>query len=197
MAYPFNTTVQNIDAVRFGSAQIAICTAIGTTGTTEAYVDLGVAQGVTFKEEITRAWIGGDNAKPQPRIVKQRAIISGTLVEYDSSAWETMRGGIDLYTTGTFGVAGPSSRIMETGGKRTQTAFQTRLINSLVTTSATSRFFQIHAWKCYDNSALEFAFQPDEDENPMGIPFEFVVVPAASKAVGTKLYRIKDSQSTS
>ena len=51
--------------------------------------------------------------------------------------------------------------------------------------------------KCYDNGSLQFAFQPDEDENPMGIPFEFIVVPDTTRSVGEQLYRIKDMQSTS
>lgn len=194
MAHPYQTDVQNIDTVRFGSAQIAITGTLGATANT-TYWDLGVAQGIIFKEEIMRAWIGGDNAEPEPRVIKQRAIISGTLIEYGSSAWEMIRGNIDIYTTETGAYS--STKRTETGGLRAQDAFQVRLINSIVTTTSATRTLEILAWECYDNSALEFAFQPDEDENPMGVPFEFIAMPDTTRAVGSQLYRIKDSQSTS
>ena len=49
MAHPFQTTVQNVNAVRFGSAQVSITATLGdTSGAT--YTDLGVAQGVTFAD---------------------------------------------------------------------------------------------------------------------------------------------------
>jgi len=194
MGYPYNSTVQNIDAVRFGSVEVAITATLGTTsGTT--YTNLGVAKGVSFKEEVTRAVVGGDNAAPQYHIVKQRVVISGTLVEYDPADWNVIRGGIDIYTTST-GDGGHKS--VDSGGKHAQSAFQVQLTNSVETTSATTKTLKFNAWKCFDVGGLEFALQPDEDENPMEMPFEFMAVPDSTRGTSEGLlFRIEDMQSTS
>jgi len=193
MGYPYQSSVQNIDAVRFGSAKIEISATIGTT--TATFTNLGIAKGVSFKEEVTRAWVGGDNAEPRPLVVKQRAVISGSLVEYDPKAWDIIRGGIDIYTSST-GDGGHKG--VESGGLHTQAAFQVQLTNITVSSDPTTGDFRINAWKCFDNGGLEFAFQPDEDENPMEMPFEFTAVADSTRGTSEGLlFQIIDEQSTS
>lgn len=197
MGYPYQTSVQNIDGVRFGGAKLEVTATIGTTaGTT--YTNLGVVKGLTIKEDVTRAWVGSDNAIPRPLVAKQRVVISGTFVEYDPTAWDIIRGGIDIFTTG--GVT-PSTKKVQSGGYHAQLPFQVQATNYTVTTSAvgdSTYDLRLNVWKCFDNGGLEFAFQPDEDENPMEMPFEFLGVPASSRTLASgKLFQICDEQSTS
>jgi len=207
MGYPYQTSIQNIDAVRFGSAKMEVTATIGstypawTTGAStggSTYINLGIVRGLTVKEEVTRAWVGGDNVDPRPLVVKQRMIISGTLVEYDPLAWNTMRGGIDVYAAST-GDSGHKE--VDIGGIHIQDPFQVQATNQTVTTSAvgdTTWDMRINVWKCYDNGSLEFAFQPDEDEGPMEMPIEFLVVPDTTRNIADGLlYQILDEQSTS
>lgn len=188
MGYPYQTTVQNGDAIRFGSMKVEV------GASTSSLTNIGVARGVTFEEQLTYAWIGGDNAALQRRVTMQRAVISGTFVEYDPSAYNTMRGGIDVYTSST-GDGG--KKIIESGGKHPQSARVVQLTNYTVSSDPTTKYLRITVWNAYYDGNMTMAFMPDEDENPLEIPFSFIGTPGSTRAVGQKLYKIEDQQSTS
>jgi len=191
MAHPYQTSVQNSDAIRFGSCKVEI------GATTTGYTDIGVAKGVTFSEEVTKAIIGSDNAPETHFVRKQRVVVSGTFVEFDPNHWNTLRGGIDIYTSST-GDGGHKK--LETGGKHPMSSVAIQLTNTIATTAATGGTTQsliLNVWKAYFDGPFTLAFQPDEGEEPMEIPFQFTGVPATSKTVGQQLYRITDEQSTS
>ena len=188
MGYPYQSSVVNSDAVRFGSCKVEM------GATTASYTTMGVAKGVTFSEEITKAIIGADNAPETHFVRKQRAVISGTFVEFDPNHWNTLRGSIDVYTSST-GDAG--NKKLETGGKHPQSSVALQLTNSVETTDGTTKKLTLNVWKAYFDGPFTLAFQPDESEDPMEIPFQFTAVPSSTKTVGQQLYRITDEQSTS
>jgi hypothetical protein len=189
MGYPFQTQVVNVDAIKFGSAKVEV------GATTSSYIDLGIAQGVTFEEQNTFAWIGADNAEPKRRLVKQMAVVSGSFVEYDPNVWNTLRGGIDVYTSST-GDGG--SKLLESGGRgSSQSHVSVQLTNYYETTGGTTKIFRINVWKAYFDGNMTMEFQPDESETPMSVPFSFLGINETTRVTGKKLYRITDEQSTS
>ena len=193
MPAPYQTTVQNIDAIRFGSMKVEAGS--GTSSLT----DLGVAKGVTFEEQITYAWIGMDNAQRQRRVVKQEVVISGSLVEFSPEDLNIIRGGIDVYTSST---GDGSKKILETGGKHVQTPKVWELTNITVSSDPTTKFLRLTVYKGFFDGNMTLAFQPDEDENPMEMPFTIIGImstgtTASTFVPGTGLYKIEDQQSTS
>ena len=193
MPAPYQTTVQNIDAIRFGSMKIEV------GATTAALTDVGVAKGVTFEEQITYAWIGMDNAQRQRRVVKQEVVISGSLVEFSPEDLNVIRGGIDVYSSST---GDGSKKILESGGKHAQTPKIYQLTNVTVSSDPTTKFLRLTAYKGFWDGNMTMAFQPDEDENPMELPFSIICVmstgtTASTFVPGTGLWKIEDQQSTS
>ena len=193
MPYPYQTEIGNIDAIRFGSMKVE------AGATTSALTDLGVAKGVTFEEQITYAWIGMDNAQRQRRIVKQEVVISGSLVEFSPEDLNVIRGGIDIYTSST---GDKGHKRLETGGKHAQTANVWQLTNTTVSSDPTTKFLRLTVFKGFFDGNMTLAFQPDEDENPMEMPFTIVGIMSTGLAgttpvPGQLLYSIEDFQSTS
>ncbi len=193
MPYPFQTVVGNIDAIRFGSMKVEAGS--GTSSLT----DLGIAKGVTFEEQITYAWIGMDNAQRLRRVVKQEVVISGSLVEFSPEDLNIIRGGIDVYTSST---GDGSKKILETGGKHAQTPKVWELTNTTVSSDPTTKFLRLTIYKGFFDGNMTLAFQPDEDENPMEMPFTIIGVMSTGTTdstfvPGTGLYKIEDQQSTS
>ncbi len=193
MPAPYQTEIQNIDAIRFGSMKVEAGS--GTSSMT----DLGVAKGVTFDEQITYAWIGMDNAQRQRRVVKQEVVISGSLVEFDPFALNIIRGGIDVYTSST-GDGG--KKILETGGKHVQTPKIWELTNTTVSSDPTTKLLRLTVYKGLFDGNMTLAWQPDEDENPMEMPFTIIGImstgtTASTYVPGTGLFKIEDYQSTS
>ncbi len=193
MPAPYQTEIQNIDAIRFGSMKVEAGS--GTSSLT----NLGVAKGITFEEQITYAWIGMDNAQRQRRIVKQEVVISGSLVEFDPFALNIIRGGIDVYTSST---GDGSKKILETGGKHAQTPKIWELTNLTVSSDPTTKLLRLTVYKGFFDGNMTLAFQPDEDENPMEMPFSIIGVMSTGTTdstyiPGQGLYKIEDFQSTS
>ena len=193
MPYPYQTVVGNIDAIRFGSMKIEV------GATTAALTDVGVAKGVTFEEQITYAWIGMDNAQRQRRVVKQEVVISGSLVEFSPEDLNIIRGGIDVYSSST---GDGSPKILETGGKHTQTPKIWQLTNITVSSDPTTKLLRFTVYKGFFDGNMTLAFQPDEDENPMEMPFSIIATmstgtTASTYVPGKGLYKIEDFQSTS
>ena len=193
MAYPFQTDIQNIDAIRFGSMKMEV------GATTAALTDIGVGKGITFEEQLTYAWIGMDNATRQRRVVKQEVVISGSLVEFSPEDLNVIRGGIDIYTTST-GDGG--KKILQSGGKHAQTGKIWQLTNVTVSSDPTTKFLRLTVYKGFFDGNMTLAFQPDEDENPMEMPFSIIAIAStgtteAAVVPGQNLYKIEDQQSTS
>ena len=193
MPAPYQTEIQNIDSIRFGSMKVEAGS--GTSSMT----DLGVAKGVTFEEQITYAWIGMDNAQRQRRVVKQEVVISGSLVEFSPEDLNIIRGGIDVYTSST---GDGSKKILETGGKHAQTPKIWELTNTTVSSDPTTKLLRLTVYKGFFDGNMTLAFQPDEDENPMEMPFTIIGIMSTGETdstyvPGQGLYKIEDFQSTS
>ena len=85
------TTVQNDDAVRFGSAKIEYGATLG------AIVDYGAAENVVFQEILKQYTVESDNAGTiVTGIAGQGAKVSFDWLEPDLAKYYTLRGGIDL-----------------------------------------------------------------------------------------------------
>ncbi len=193
MPYPYQTEIQNIDSIRFGSMKVEA--GPGTSSMT----DLGVAKGVTFEEQITYAWIGMDNAQRQRRVVKQEVVISGSLVEFSPENLNIIRGGIDVYSSST---GDDGHKRLETGGKHVQTPKIWELTNTTVSSDPTTKLLRLTVYKGFFDGNMTLAFQPDEDENPMEMPFTIIGIMSTGTTdstyiPGQGLYKIEDFQSTS
>ncbi len=93
MGYPYQTNVQNENAIVFGSCKVEIGADLGSLE------DFGIAKSVVFQEEITKSILGADNAGELHKMRKQRVMVTGSFVEFDPAKWNSMRGGIDTYST--------------------------------------------------------------------------------------------------
>lgn len=88
------TTVQNSTAIRFGSGKLEVGDTVGTL------VNLGAMRAVKFTEEFDKISIMSDNAgEIYAGIRNHKAIVEGELMEINLTNLNTIRGGIDTYTT--------------------------------------------------------------------------------------------------
>jgi len=88
------TTVQNSNAIRFGSGKVEVGDTVGSL------VDLGAMRNVSFEENWDEVTIESDNAGEL--YVEQRnqtAAIAGDLMEVELENLKDLRGGLDSYST--------------------------------------------------------------------------------------------------
>jgi len=93
MAYPFQTTVQKVNSIRFGSCKIEIGDGV------ESLEDVGIVKNVKFTEELTFTDRGADNAELVRFLRKVRAVVTGDQEELDLSVLFKVRGEMDTYST--------------------------------------------------------------------------------------------------
>lgn len=92
----FQSEVQNVNAIRFGSAKIEVGATVG------ALINLGVATGIEFEESFTPIVIKPDNAPELKVGVREHyATVRFELWEIDLSNLYLIRGGMDTYTAAT------------------------------------------------------------------------------------------------
>jgi hypothetical protein len=90
----YQTTVQDSNQIRFGSAKVEVGATIGTL------VNLGAAQGVKFEEKFDVVYLVPDNApKSQIAIKNHEASVSFSMMEVNLSNLNLIRGGMDTYAT--------------------------------------------------------------------------------------------------
>ena len=92
MGYPYQTSVQNENAIIFGSCKVEIGASVGSLQ------DFGIAKSVVFQEELTKAVLGADNAAEVHKLRKQRVLVTGSFQEFDPEKWKVLRGDIDTYS---------------------------------------------------------------------------------------------------
>lgn len=91
--YPFQTTIQRKNAIRFGSCKIEV------GDTVPGLEDIGVVKNVIFQEELTFSDRGADNADLIRFLRKVRAMVTGDQEELDLEMLFALRGEIDSYST--------------------------------------------------------------------------------------------------
>ena len=88
------TTVVRLNAIRFGSAKFEVGADIGSL------INLGALRAVAFKELWDELQVGSDNAGVLiDRVKNQRCEITANWLEWDTEAANTLRGGLDVYST--------------------------------------------------------------------------------------------------
>ncbi len=90
----YQTTVQDSNQIRFGSAKIEVGETVGTL------LNLGAAQDVIFDETFEVVYLVPDNApKKQIGIKNHEAAVSFKMMEINFANLNTIRGGVDTYGT--------------------------------------------------------------------------------------------------
>ncbi len=90
----YQSTVQNVNAIKFGSAAIEVGETVGTL------INIGAATGIEFEETFTPIILKPDNApEVQVGVREHYATVRFDLWEIDLSNLYMMRGGIDTYDT--------------------------------------------------------------------------------------------------
>jgi len=90
----YQTTVQDGNQIRFGSAKVEV------GATVDALVNLGAAQGITFEESFEVVYLVPDNApKRQVTTKDHEAKVTFSMMEVNLANLNTIRGGIDTYDT--------------------------------------------------------------------------------------------------
>lgn len=98
----YQTTVQDSNQIRFGSAKVEVGAAV------DSLVNLGAAQGVKFEENFDVVYLQPDNApKIQIAIKNHEASVAFSMMEINLANLNTIRGGMYTYAT----VAGSSTPI--------------------------------------------------------------------------------------
>ncbi len=88
------TTVQNINNVRFGSAVLEVGPTLGSL------VNLGALKNLKFGEDFDPVKLEADNVGQFMVAIKnQTMVIEGDLMEYDLEKMSIIRGGIDTFST--------------------------------------------------------------------------------------------------
>ena len=88
------TTVQNPDAIRFGSGKVEIGATIATL------VDVGAADNIVFYPQFDKVELESDNVGLIMCGIKNESVdISFELLEVDLEVLDILRGGIDTYST--------------------------------------------------------------------------------------------------
>jgi hypothetical protein len=90
---PRQTTVQDSNTVRFGSAKCEIGATVGTL------VDLGAVNNVVLNESWEKVSVMSDNAgEIKIGIKNHKAVVTFDMLESNLTRLNTLRGGIDTYT---------------------------------------------------------------------------------------------------
>ena len=76
------------------------------------------------------------------------------------------------------------------------------MTNITVSSDPTTKLLRFTVYKGFFDGNMTLAFQPDEDENPMEMPFSIIATmstgtTASTFVPGTGLYKLEDYQSTS
>jgi hypothetical protein len=176
----YQTVVKNVNATQMGSAKFEI-SADGINWT-----DLGAMRGVVFTETFDRVEIWSDNAgKIKDFIKNHQASLAGDLMEISLADINSLRGGIDTYTSDS-GV----SETLKSGGKTTITAIQARVTN----TNERAEIFRITVIKAVNNKGIVLSFNSSEADDVNVIPIEILGSNDVSKTPGEQLFEIYNEQ---
>ena len=88
----YQTTVQDSNQIRFGSAKVEVGASVGTL------INLGAAQDINFEETFEVVYLQPHNApKQQIAIKNHEAAVTFKMMEINFANLNTIRGGIDTY----------------------------------------------------------------------------------------------------
>lgn len=90
----YQTTVQDSNQIRFGSAKVEVGATVGTL------VDLGAAQDINFEETFDVVYLQPHNAPKQQLAIKNHeASVTFKMMEINLANLNQIRGGVDTYGT--------------------------------------------------------------------------------------------------
>jgi hypothetical protein len=174
------TTVKNSNAIQFGSGKFEI----SEDGIN--WTNLGAMKGIVFTESFDKVTVYSDNAGVIKEYIKNhKASLAGDMQEISLADLDTIRGGIDTYSSST-GV----SETLKSGGKTTITAIQVRVTN----TNDRAEIFRITVYKATNNKGIVINFNPDDADDANVIPIEIVGSCDTSKTAGEQLFEIYNEQ---
>ena len=174
------TVVKNVNATQVGSAKFEI----STDGI--AWTDLGAMRGVVYTETFDKVTITSDNAGVIKEYIKNhKASIAGDLQEISLADINTIRGGIDVYTSDA-GV----SETLKTGGLTTIDAIQAKVTN----TNERNEIFRITIFKATNNKGIVISFGADDADDVNVIPIEILGSLDTTLTAGEQLAEIYSEQ---
>lgn len=175
------TTVQNPDAIQFGSGKLEYSIDDGVS-----WVDLGAMRDIVFLETFEEVEVPSDNAGIVKQGIKnQIATLAGNLMELDLEKIAALRGGLDSFTEDP-GI----SKKLTSGGKHSQTPIQVQVTN----TDENDNIYRITLYKVTSIKGIELVFNPDDEFEPNLIPIEVKGVNDVSRTVGDQLFEIYSEQ---
>lgn len=130
------TTVKESSTIRFGSGKLEVGADVGSL------VDLGAMIGVKFTEEFDKVSIMSDNAgEIFSGIRNHKATVEGELLEINLVNLNSIRGGIDSYSTIAAAAVNNHSYVVASGGwaynKFIELDFQNRDLSKITPASVT------------------------------------------------------------
>ncbi len=187
------TTVQNSNAIRFGSAKFEV------GETEENLVDLGAMRGVVFEETWDEVRVNSDNAGViRVGVNNHMAALAGDLMEINLETLALIRGGIDKVETIPAVPANPEEQIEGTleairllsGGISTFTPRVVRITNY----DDQDREFRITVFQATPESGINITFPESDSEDPAMTPIRMVGTPDGKRNIGEQLFEIYDEQ---
>jgi len=177
------TSIQQSSKIQFGSGKFEI------SEDGESWTNLGAMRNIVFTEEWEEVRVMSDNAGEVKRSIKNHyASLAGDLMELDLGNLNTIRGGIDSYSTDA-GV----SETLKSGGLKTITAIQVRVTN----TNEDGEDFKITIYKGYNNKGIEITLNPDDADDPNMINVEIQGCCDTTLDEGEQLFEIYNEQGES
>lgn len=174
------TVVKNINATQVGSADFEI----SIDGIN--WTNLGAMRSIVFTETWDSVEIWSDNAGMIKKYNKNhKAALAGDLLEISLADLNTLRGGIDTYTTDA-GV----SETLSTGGLTTIDAIQCKVTN----TNERNEIFRITIFKAVNNKGIVLSFGSDEADDVNVIPIEILGSNNVTLTPGAQLCEIYNEQ---
>lgn len=174
------TTIQDSNKIMFGSGLFEV------SEDGESWTNLGAMRNIVFTETWEEVRVLSDNAgEVKVGIKNHYANLAGDLMEIDLAKLNTIRGGIDSYSTDS-GV----SETLKSGGLTTITAIQARVTN----TNESDEIFRVTIFKASNNKGIELALQSDEADDPNMTNIELKGSVDVEKDAGEQLFEIYNEQ---
>jgi len=174
------TIVKNVNAIPMGSGKFEI----SIDGIN--WTDLGAMQNIVFTETFDKVSLYSDNAGIIKEYIKNHhASLAGDLQELSLADLNTLRGGIDVYTSDP-GV----SETLKTGGLTIINAIQTRVTN----TNERAEILRVLIKKATNNKGIVIAFKSDDSDTSNVIPIEILGSNDVSKTPGEQLFEMYNEQ---
>lgn len=182
------TTVQEANTIRFGSAKVEV------GETVETLENLGAMKNVVFEETWDKIKVMSDNAgEVTVGIRNHKAAIGGEMMEISLGKLNIIRGGIDKLETVT---EGEGENVVDVAKRLTSGGLFTlgHRVIKITNTNPAGKEFSITIFKATTEEGLNIQFQPDEGEESAMTPMKMEGSLDTSKAPGEQLFEIYDEQ---